>query len=121
MSLIEILQNNSLNKCFTDRRSWANLVVVCSNKSNSKTKFGVFEDGYDTLTNGRLMTKEEIIKEIKDNKQTAITTYIENGNCYRKGEFIQVVANEYLRTDKNDIEEDNLGELPSCDELFLST
>jgi len=32
----------------------------------------------------------------------------------KNGEKVHVVAGKYLRSDANDIEEDNLGELPTC-------
>ena len=56
-------------------------------------------------------TKDEMIKFINQNPNSAQTKYLRNG-YWRTGEDIRVINNKYLRTDANKIEKDNLGELP---------
>lgn len=60
-------------------------------------------------------TKSQVIKSIQSGYK--FKTIILENNQFKQGEDVRVVTskegNEYLRTDANDIEEDNLGELPA--------
>ena len=58
----------------------------------------------------RRTSKEKFIQKINDNIE-AYTVYEKNGE-YSCGARINVVANTYLRTDPNNIEADNLENLP---------
>ena len=63
-------------------------------------------------------SKSKVIKLISDDN-TFITIFEnKDGTKWKKGEIVNVVSRngkKYLRTDKNEIEEDNLGELPEYD------
>lgn len=56
-------------------------------------------------------SKLEIIELI--NKSYYFMTIFKKNGKWIKGEKVRVVANSCLRTDSNEIKEDNLGELPS--------
>lgn len=56
-------------------------------------------------------TKTEMINFINQNPNSVKTKYLRYG-YWTTGEDIRVVNNKYLRTDANNTEKDNLGELP---------
>ncbi|MCI8617247.1 MAG: DUF3892 domain-containing protein [Clostridia bacterium] len=56
-------------------------------------------------------TKAEMISFINKNPNSTKTKYLRYG-YWTTGEDIKVVNNKYLRTDANNTEKDNLGELP---------
>lgn len=59
------------------------------------------------------MRRESLIKEIKDSNKRVITAYLDkHRNRWQEGEDIHVTSHGYVRTDANEIDEDNLGELP---------
>lgn len=61
---------------------------------------------WDQLLKSEVVKKEDVIKEINDNTNEYYTV-VDN----KKGSKIEVVAGEYIRSDANSIEEDNLGSL----------
>lgn len=71
----------------------------------------IAEDEGKKMGTGSFETRENVIKQINNNLifKTAIH---KEGTTYTVGDKIVVVAGKYLRTDGNNIEEDNLGNLP---------
>ena len=57
-------------------------------------------------------TKQQMIEYINRNPNNVKTKYFKN-NMWISGEYVRVVDNAYLRTDSNNIKQDNLGELPT--------
>ena len=56
-------------------------------------------------------SKREMINFINQNPKCTKTKYFRYGSWY-VGEDVRVVNNSYLRTDANQIKQDNLGSLP---------
>lgn len=77
-------------------------------------KVKVRPDNGDTLGQISIWKREKIVSKLEDG--TTFVTILKNdkGN-YNKGENVEIVSvkgKKYIRTDKNDTEKDNLGELP---------
>lgn len=70
----------------------------------------VAEDEGKSMGVGSFQTKANVINQIK-NGLVFKTAILKEGK-YHVGDKIIVVADKYLRTDGNNIEEDNLGNLP---------
>lgn len=58
----------------------------------------------------REATKKEMINYINNHSDSVKTMY-KRGASWYSGEYVHVVDNEYLRTDSNRIQADNLGNL----------
>lgn len=77
-------------------------------------KLKVHDDKGDTVGAPSIWERDDVIKKIGEN-YSFVTIYKGDNNKWIKGENvkrIKVANNYYLRTDANEIEEDNLGELP---------
>lgn len=60
----------------------------------------------------RICSKAEMISFINQHPNCTKTKYYDALWGWREGEDVRVVDNIYLRTDSNNINEDNLGSLP---------
>ena len=60
----------------------------------------------------RIYSKAEMISFINQHPNCTKTKYYDALWGWREGEDVRVVDNMYLRTDSNNIKEDNLGSLP---------
>lgn len=80
------------------------------------------QQGYEVITNVKWTnnlyenatkecTKQEMVNFINQNPNCTKTKYIPYG-IWIEGEDVRVVDNNYLRTDANNIRQDNLGRLP---------
>jgi hypothetical protein len=56
-----------------------------------------------------------MIKMIVEDKKHVVTVLGDDVGGWREGENVRVTSKQYLRTDPNDTEEDNLGELPKAE------
>lgn len=60
--------------------------------------------------------REDIVKQIKEEDAEYFTVYLaDSEQHYESGALIHIISiddEDYLRTDKNNIKEDNLGDLP---------
>ncbi len=58
------------------------------------------------------VSRESLVSYVREKKRV-ITAYLdERQNRWKEGQEIHLTSQEYLRTDVNEIEEDNLGTLP---------
>jgi hypothetical protein len=70
-------------------------------------------DNGDSIGPPTEMTRETVVKKLKDG-ETFVTIPLKDGK-FTKGEDVRIVkvnGVEYIRTDQNQKESDNLGELP---------
>ena len=87
---VHYAQDKDGNDLYISELKWTNSLYVSATSSCSKT---------------------QMIQFIKNNPDLAHTKYFRYGN-WVDGEEIHVVDDWYLRTDKNNIKEDNLENLP---------
>lgn len=59
----------------------------------------------------RICSKRQMIHFINQQPNCTKTKYYDAIYGWREGEYVRVVDNTYLRTDSNNIKEDNLGSL----------
>ncbi len=96
---------------------WADFVVIAVKYDNSKMHIDevqVKEDAGDKLINGGFWKREKVVENIKNGKKFVTALKADDG--MKKGEYIEIVnvkGNDFIRTDKNQEEKDNLGELPT--------
>lgn len=103
---------------------WADYLIseVHYEESEDDTKYiaklKVHEDEGDEVGSESIWTKNEVINKINVG-YSFMTIYEkdktknkEDKDAWKEGEDVRVFKKKYLRTDANDIEEDNLGELP---------
>lgn len=58
------------------------------------------------------ISRESLVKYVQE-KNRVITAFLDEGqNRWKEGDDVRLTAKGYLRTDGNEIEEDNLGSLP---------
>lgn len=62
---------------------------------------------------GKRKEKSNVIYDIDELDKNVMTAFKHMGS-WEEGDKIHVVEGEYIRTDGNNIESDNLGELPGC-------
>ena len=70
-------------------------------------------DNVDTIGPPIEMVRETVVKKLKDG-ETFVTIPLKDGK-YKKGEdvrIVKIIGVEYIRTDQNQKESDNLGEVP---------
>ncbi|MCK4296809.1 MAG: DUF3892 domain-containing protein [Candidatus Marinimicrobia bacterium] len=77
-------------------------------------KVKVHKDLGDTIGASSEWTRSEVVEKIE--KENSFVTIIRNSNGnWNKGEDVHIITvkgNKYIRTDNNEIEEDNLENLP---------
>ena len=74
----------------------------------------VHEDRGDTIEPSKIWSRSEIVSNIESG-HSFITILRTEDEKWKRGEdvhIIEVKGEKYIRTDKNEIEEDNLGDLP---------
>lgn len=74
----------------------------------------VHEDRGDGIGPGEIWSRSQIVSSIESG-YSFITILKTEDDKWKRGEdvhIIEVKGKKYIRTDKNEIEEDNLGELP---------
>ncbi len=74
----------------------------------------VHEDRGDTIGSGEIWSRFKIVLNIESGHSftTILRTEDEKWERGEDVHIIEVKGKKYIRTDKNEIEEDNLGELP---------
>lgn len=98
-------------------RKWADYCISAVRYSDAPRhiiRAKVHEDKGDTIGEAEEWTRLEIVKKI-ENGRTFVTIFKTENGKWRKGEDVHVIeirGKKYIRTDKNEIEEDNLGSLP---------
>lgn len=121
MSLIKILLDRdcvkSLKKelsiCTTDKEKWkAEKAIVCSCKIKNKTYYGIYSISQPRtmLYDGKLVSEDDIIEDIRLNKKTYMTAEYAKGNCFIPGCKVIKVPNSdknksnkyYLRSQRNE-------------------
>jgi len=96
---------------------WADYVIVGVQFRKEKKhieNLKVMEDLGDKLGNAQIQTRQEVVTFIERNKKF-VTAYKKDSNNWKKGDEIQIVVInniKFLRTDGDNIAEDNLSELP---------
>jgi len=96
---------------------WADYCIEAVRYGRTKksiTHVKVRQDRNDCLGSPETWTKEEAIIMIANRFKEVITVY-RDGQNWSKGSRVQAVRvgqSYYIRTDANEIEADNLGELP---------
>ena len=100
---------------------WADYLIfkVCKENGKLVKEVAVKQEENDKISGtNQHFSKSKVINLIGDGN-TFITIFEnEDGTKWKKGEKVNVVSRngkKYLRTDKNEIEEDNLGNLPEYD------
>lgn len=74
-----------------------------------------YDVGEDQLSNGTEKWRSEVVADINVDGYSYTTAFKNDDGRWELGEEIHVVdvhGTNYLRTDRNDIAQDNLGELP---------
>lgn len=66
----------------------------------------------DILSSPIDISRESMLKKITDEKKHVMTVFRNEKGQWEQGEDVRVTSKKYLRTDPNDTEEDNLGDLP---------
>ena len=72
------------------------------------------EDGGEKLGSEQIVFRSKVVS-LLDSGKTIVTAYKNNLNKWQRGDDVSVVeirGIKFIRTDGNNIEEDNLGELP---------
>lgn len=72
-------------------------------------------------TNGKILTKEEVIKDIKANKEFFTAIKVKDQLFLKKGAKVEVYTEhgeEFIRTVANSRPEDNLDSLPEVSKLL---
>lgn len=96
---------------------WADYVIIAVKYDINEAhivEVQVKEDAGDKLINGGFWSREKFIENIKNGKK--FVTAIKANDGLRKGESVDIInvkGTEFIRTDKNQEEKDNLGELPT--------
>lgn len=96
---------------------WADYVIIAVKYDINEThivEVQVKEDAGDKLINGGFWSREKVIENIKNGKK--FVTAIKANDGVKIGEVVDIVnikGIEFIRTDKNQEEKDNLGELPT--------
>ena len=98
---------------------WADYLISAvsytqTNKKKYISKLKVHVDKGESIGPDSIWTRNKVIKYIDDGKSFKTIYKNSGGNC-TEGEDVQKIKigkYYYLRTDANNIEEDNLGELP---------
>ena len=94
---------------------WANYLVSAVHYTDNTKKYisQLREHNNDgnSVGTGRICTKENVIKNIEAGYSYCTIMKNNEGN-WSKGEEIMVFKRKYLKTKPNNIEEDNLGNLP---------
>jgi hypothetical protein len=97
---------------------WADYCINAVRYDKDETfieKVTVKEDEGDSLGPEEIKKREWVVDKIEDG-YTFVTTKKNNDGKWIKGEDVHVVkikGKKYIRTDKNNTESDNLGNLPN--------
>jgi len=99
----------------------ADYYVKCVNKDSDGT---IEEVGYGSNVDNTVVdtkTKGEVISDIDDFPQKEVWTayYSSQQGDWVEGDEIHTVAGQYIRTDGNQIQSDNLENLEECPEDIL--
>lgn len=95
---------------------WADYVITAVSYDTDKkhiVEVNVFEDDGGTLIKEKKIPRKEIVDLLNEDKN--IITAYKGENGYSKGDnvgIIEVRGTKFIRTDGDNIEGDNLGELP---------
>jgi hypothetical protein len=96
---------------------WADYCISAVRYDDNETfikKVEVMEDKGDTLGVKEIKTREWVIDKIEEG-YSFVTTKKNDDGKWTKGEDVHIIkvnGKKYIRTDKNDTESDNLGNLP---------
>ena len=96
---------------------WADYLISAVHYDSEEThieKVKEHEDKGETVGGASIVSRKDVVKKLKHGN-TYITIYKDSDNKWKKGEDVHVVkidGEEFIRTDKNQKKEDNLGELP---------
>ncbi len=90
--------------------------IKCVNEDGDGNIASVgYGNDLDDKINKDLKPKEEVISDIDEEGRLVKTAYYSDQKReWVTGDEVHTVEGEYIRTDGNDIESDNLGELQSC-------
>ena len=95
---------------------WAISHVGSKNNSNKIPFFRSHQIFEGLLGDAPLdISRENMIKMVEEEKTHVITVFSDDSGQLKQGEDVRVTSKLYLRTDPNDMEEDNLGELPEAE------
>lgn len=95
---------------------WADYVIVAANRADDNSCISIVRrrpDLGDELGDPTIETRTDIIASIKGGK-SHVTAYLKDKQ-WVKGEDVRVVnlgGTDFIRTDRNETKEDNLGHLP---------
>jgi hypothetical protein len=80
------------------------------------SRFNKTYDNFSGINDGLWRTRDNIVKNIQNKKEEFYTIYFdESEKKYKPGKFVNIFSiggNDYLKTEKNNIQKDNLGDLP---------
>jgi len=98
---------------------WADYCISAVNYSEDPKHIKeakVHQDEGDTIGPGKIWSRSQIVSSIESGHSFITILRSEDGK-WKRGEDVHVIkvnGKKYIRTDKNEIEEDNLGDLPKC-------
>lgn len=101
---------------------WADYVITAVRYSEDRSHIADLEirvDQDSTIGAPEELTREAVVRMIEQG-YTFVTAYVRNGQ-WSRGADVSVVTigrDKYLRTDRNQVRADNLGELPELPSRF---
>ncbi|MFH1972644.1 MAG: DUF3892 domain-containing protein [archaeon] len=96
---------------------WADYIIVGVNYNKEPrhiNKVEIYDDTGTNVSNLRRLPREDIVRFLKSYKKI-ITAYKNKEGKLKKGDKVEIFVvrdKEYIKTEGNNKEEDNLGDLP---------
>ena len=92
----------------------ADYYIKCTEKNSDGDILAVgYSYGLSAGIGGKRKDKDDVIDDI-DNRNKDVMTAIKKAGSWTEGEDVHTVEGEYIRTDRNQTESDNLDNIPPC-------
>lgn len=88
--------------------------IKCTEKDSDGDILAVgYSYGLTAGIGGKRKDKSDVINDI-DNRSKDVMTAYKQGGSWTEGEEVHTVEGEYIRTDRNQTESDNLDNISTC-------
>lgn len=96
----------------------ADYYIKCTEEDSDGNLYRVRASGRLEVLVTDMRLRERVLRDIVERNMTVMTAFEHKGE-WHEGEVVRPYKGLYLRTDRNEVESDNLGELPDCEESLF--